>query len=354
MLDGKPFRVSGVNNHYLTFASQAETIRVLDDAVAMGANVVRIFLQPVIGSPDGTTPTIWNFHSAEDASNLGVNGAYLLYWNPQTGGMAINDGKDGMRKVDFVVAEAARRGLKLYIAFLDFWAYTGGAQQMSAWYGRNKGEDFFFLDPRTKADYRAWVSYVVGHRNYYTGVVYRDDPTIFAWDLMNEPAAKPDALREPWTQEMAAFVKAIDANHLVSSGAANIRNKLSDIFLPSIDFGSWHGYPAYYKMSNEDFRRLIETFCAIAQRAGKPAIMSEFGVPRSQPDQAQTYAAWLTTLDQSPGCGGWLVWRLVSRQDSGQYPRDDHDQFDIHDDDSATWRVLKAAAARAARSAPHP
>lgn len=42
-LDGRPFFVTGVNNHYLTYRSQAEVTRVLDDAVAMGANVVRTF-----------------------------------------------------------------------------------------------------------------------------------------------------------------------------------------------------------------------------------------------------------------------------------------------------------------------
>lgn len=60
LLDGKPFRVAGVNNHYLTFGSSGEVTRVLDDATAMGANVVRTFLQPVIGSLDGRVPTIWN------------------------------------------------------------------------------------------------------------------------------------------------------------------------------------------------------------------------------------------------------------------------------------------------------
>lgn len=349
VLSGKPFHIAGVNNHYLTFASEGEVVRVLDDAVAMGANVVRIFLQPVIGSRDGSMPTIWNFDSAEDASNLGVKGTYLLSWNPGSGGMAINSGKDGMQKVDFLLAEAARRGLKLYIALLDFWKYTGGAHQISAWYGARNAESFFFLDPRAKSDYRAWVSYVIGHRNYYTGVIYRDDPTIFAWDLMNEPAAKPDELRAAWVREMADFVKTLDRNHLVSSGSANIRQKLSDLFIHSIDFGGWHGYPAYYRLSDEEYERLIVDFCAIAKRAGKPAIMSEFGLPRSHPEQARTYARWLQTLDAQPGCAGWLVWRLVARQDSGRYPRDEHDQFDIHNDDGATWLALKEAAARAVK-----
>lgn len=67
-LDGKPFFVTGVNSRHLTYGSQDEVTRVLDDAVAMGANVVRNFLQPVIGSLDGSVATIWDWRLEGDAS----------------------------------------------------------------------------------------------------------------------------------------------------------------------------------------------------------------------------------------------------------------------------------------------
>ncbi|TIV12476.1 MAG: beta-mannosidase, partial [Mesorhizobium sp.] len=75
---------------YLTFGSHNEVTRVLDDAVAMGANVARVFLQPVIGSLDGSVPTIWNWRLEGETSNLAVNGTYLLYWDPSQNSMAIN------------------------------------------------------------------------------------------------------------------------------------------------------------------------------------------------------------------------------------------------------------------------
>jgi mannan endo-1,4-beta-mannosidase len=55
---------------------------------------------------------------------------------------------------------------------------------------------------------------------------------------------------------------------------------------------------------------------------------------------------WFDTLTRDPNCAGWIVWRLVSRQDSGRYPVDEHDQFDIRNDGSPIWDVLQAAAAR--------
>jgi mannan endo-1,4-beta-mannosidase len=346
-VDGKTFYVTGVNNHYLTFGSQNEVTRVLDDAAAMGANVVRTFLQPVIGSLDGSVPTIWNWHSQADAYDLGVKGTYLLHWDPHKGEMAINDGPDGVQKIDFLIAESGKRHLKLIIAFLDFWAYTGGAQQMRAWYGSSDKSGFFFSDPRTKRDYENWVAHVVQRVNPLTGIAYRDDPTIMAWELMNEGNASPESLRLAWTAEMSAYVKSLDPNHLVSSGHANVSEQLSDLTIPTLDFGTWHGYPLYYKLTVRRFNDMIGEFCRLAADAGKPALLEEFGYARSNPDQAEAYATWLDTLVRDPDCAGWVVWLLVSRQDSGSYPVDTHDQFEVHNDGGPLWNVLKEAAARA-------
>lgn len=349
-VDGRPFFVTGVNNHYLTFASQGEVTRVLDDAAAMGANVVRVILQPVIGSRDGSVPTVWNWRNpAADASNLGVGQADLLYWDVEKHAMAVDDGPDGMQKIDFLIAEAGERHLKLIIAFLDFWDYTGGAQQMRAWYGSTDKSTFFFSDPRTKRDYKTWVEHVVRRVNPLTGLAYRDDPTIMAWELMNEGNARPESLRLDWTAEMSAYVKSLDPNHLVSSGHANVEPKLADLTIPTLDFGTWHGYPLYYGLSVRQFDKTITEFCQIAGRVQKPVLLEEFGYARSNKDSAEAYAGWLDTLARDPDCGGWLVWRLVSLQDHGRYPDDKHDQFDVHNDAGPIWNVLKAATARAAQ-----
>ena len=349
-LNGKPFFVVGVNNHYLPFATQTEVERVIDDSVALGANVIRTILQPVIGSLDGTVPTIWDWHKRTDSSDLGVNGTYLLYWDNHAAKMAINEGPDGMQKVDFLLAAAKQRHLKLLISFLDFWPYTGGAQQMRAWYGSRDEYTFFFDDPRTRQDYKDWVKYVVNRRNTITGVQYKNDPTIFGWDLMNEPTAVPKRLARAWTQEMATYVKSQDPNHLVSSGSANVTDRLGDLSIPSVDFGTWHGYPLYYKLSVVGFDRLITEFCGIAAERNKPVVLEEFGYARSNPDQAAAYRRWLGTLTGDPDCAGWVVWRLVSRQQNGSYPEDEHDQFDVHNDGGPLWGVLKAAAAEARRT----
>lgn len=347
VLNGAEFPVAGVNNHYLTFGSEQEVVRVLDDAVALGANVVRTFLQPVIGSLDGsTTPTIWDFHSKAETSNLGVNGTYFLYWDTGSGAMAVNEGARGLAKLDFLMAEAAKRDLKVILALLDFWSYTGGAAQMSAWYGSRDAGRFFARDPRTVRDYKAWAKHVILRTNTITGAVYRDDPTIFAWELMNEPNIRPARLLRRWVGEMAAHIKSLDPHHLVTTGHGNIYESFSDIEeIPEIDFGTWHGYPIHWNVSPEVINEKIGEFCAIAQRAKKPMLFSEFGHARSNPDHVDVYRMWLDTLLRNQDCAGWIVWRLVSRQDSGRFPVDSHDQFDIRNDGGALWQVLKEAAA---------
>lgn len=344
---GKPFPVVGVNNHYLTFGSPAEVTRVLDDAVAMNATVVRTFIQPVIGSLDGLAlPPIWDWKSRAEASNLGVGGVYMLYWDPASNEMGINDGADGLGRLDFLLDEARKRNLKLIVAFLDFWAYTGGAQQMRAWYGSDNQNTFFFSDPRTKQNYKDWIAHVLGRVNGINGIRYKDDPTIFAWELMNEADIRPASLRDIWLEEMSAYVKSIDAKHLLASGGANVTEKLPDIAVPGFDFSVWHGYPLYYNLSPVRFDALIKEMCALGRAYDKPVVLEEFGFARSNKDQPAVYRMWLDTLHNTRGCGGWLVWRLVSLQDSGRYPPDHHDQFDIHKDSGEVWNVLKDAAHR--------
>jgi mannan endo-1,4-beta-mannosidase len=51
--------------------------------------------------------------------------------------------------------------------------------------------------------------------------MYKDEPAIFAWELMNEPRCLSDVsgqTLQAWITEMAQFVKSIDGNHLLTVG----------------------------------------------------------------------------------------------------------------------------------------
>lgn len=337
-LDGRRFQVKGVNNHYLGFASKREIDAVLDDAKRLGANTVRTFLQPVIGSLDGTVPTIWAWKADKDSSQMGAKGRYMLFFDPKTKSAAFNDGPDGLGRFDYVVAGAKARHLKLIVALVDFWGYSGGAQQINAWYGSRDKYTFFAADARAKSAYKAWVAHAIAHRNPSTGLTYADDPTIMAWDLANEPDIHPIPLMIDWVAEMAGYLKGLDKNHLVASGRASMREPFAELDVPAVDFGTWHGYPSYEKMTADDFDALALRNCALSEEYGKPILLEEFGFVKG-PSQAAETGKLIADLDRDPACAGWVVWRLVGRQDGNHWPMDT-DGFDVKADGSDLWTAI--------------
>ena len=73
-------------------------------------------------------------------------------------------------------------------------------------------------------------------RNTYNGRVYKEDPTILAWDLLNEPRESSGNYGnvQTWIDMMASFLKAQDPNHMVGHACASIIMPLCRTFLHSI------------------------------------------------------------------------------------------------------------------------
>ena len=123
-------------------------------------------------------------------------------------------------------------------ALLDLTAesgdYLGGIGTYAAHRGKKRAE--FYTDSQLKEDYRATLRYVLTRTNKITGVPYREDKAILAWQFGNEMRSAPDA----WLSEMAAFIKGLDANHLVSE----TRHRPGQPLLvdPNIDLPTRHLY----------------------------------------------------------------------------------------------------------------
>ena len=78
----------------------------------------------------------------------------------------------------------------------------------------------------------------MNRKNTLTGVLYKDDPTIFGWETGNE--IKPP---HEWTKRIAAFIKSIDSTTFGdrwSSLQGVSQEQLDD---PNVDVITTHHYP---------------------------------------------------------------------------------------------------------------
>jgi hypothetical protein len=209
--------------------------------------------------------------------------------------------------------------------------------------------------------------------NTFTGRKYKDEPTIAAWELADEPNL-PDVDRSgnifhAWATEMAAFIKSIDGNHLLGTGEEGYDTSPAgyhdvavhyngnfwlldgnkgisyarNTAIPHIDYGTFKFYPEYWLMPDKAASGVawIRDHVGIARALGKPAVFAEFGDGASaQADNPAVFEAWLNALDEEGG-GGAQFWQLVA-------PGWWCDQFCvIHPPASRIADALRAAAVRA-------
>ncbi|KAF5831840.1 glycoside hydrolase superfamily, partial [Dunaliella salina] len=131
--------------------------------------------------------------------------------------------------LDFVIAQAKARGLQLILVLTDYFPPYGGLQQYVRWSRGLRKEDpvcaeYFYTDTRCHAMFERFCCAVLLRVNTYTGVMYRDDPTILAWEICNEPRCKhssgvpSEAMHQAWTSKAAAHIHRLDPNHLVTTG----------------------------------------------------------------------------------------------------------------------------------------
>jgi len=75
------------------------------------------------------------------------------------------------------------------MAFVDNW--VEGVDQYVGWAGLSDHVSFF-TDPKVMQLYKNNVQVLTSRVNTINGCKYSEDPTIFAWDLINEPRCNSD------------------------------------------------------------------------------------------------------------------------------------------------------------------
>src|SRR5713226_9272618 len=327
MLDGKPFRFAGANVAVIyrddDRRMMGETLR---QAAQAGIKVVRVWASGE-GGPEDVKPIAdyndWpRTHSFRNKPDE---------WNEAE-----------FAFLDLVLEQAARNGLRVQLCLGNWWRDTGGVTQYLRWAGVSGADDdkspfginnekamLFYTNETARRLYRAHVEKIATRRNSVTGAMYRDDPTIFGYELMNEAQCLTGRWeqRRAWLAEMSAYLKSLDPDHLIAPGdwgyrsAAERREWLLDQALPNIDYCDVHNYPRddtdSFVDSPKALGEFIDNRAAAALTINKPLVIGEFGmtaagfnaVPRSE---------WFRAFFDSAardGVAGAIFWILTSKID---------------------------------------
>ncbi|KAM1949690.1 hypothetical protein ACFX15_009712 [Malus domestica] len=254
--------------------------------------------------------------------------------------------------LDFVISEARKYKIRLILSLTNNWDAYGGKAQYVKW-GKAAGvnltsDDDFFSNPTLKSYYKAHT--VLNRVNTLTNITYKDDPTIFSWELMNEPRCTSDPSGDKlqdWIQEMAVYVKSVDPKHLVEIGLEGFygpsapdrvqfnpnpyAQEVGTDFIRNhqvfgVDFASVHIYAdSWISSSISDVhlqftKSWMEAHIEDAEKyLGMPVLFSEFGVSSKDPSYnssfrdtllSTVYKTILNSSKKGGSGGGSLLWQL--------------------------------------------
>ncbi|XP_071710669.1 mannan endo-1,4-beta-mannosidase 5-like isoform X2 [Rutidosis leptorrhynchoides] len=255
--------------------------------------------------------------------------------------------------LDFVITEARKYGLRLILSFVNNYKDFGGRSQYVNW-ARSSGvqissDDDFYTNPIVKGYYKNHVERVITRINTINRIAYRDDTTIMAWELMNEPRCQADysgRTMNNWVQEMASFVKSLDQRHLLEIGMEGfygdtlVERKqinpgyqvgtdfISNNLVREIDFATIHAYPDQWMPGqNEDsqmafMQRWMSSHYQDSRTIlKKPLVIAEFGKSNKDPNyninkrdsyiQAVYRNIYMEARNGGTVCGG-LVWQVMA------------------------------------------
>jgi mannan endo-1,4-beta-mannosidase len=343
-----PYRATGTNLYYLqqllSYAQQDQdrdatrAVReVLDDLVCLSLPVARI----------------WGFNDSADKSAIRVS--------PEEGFR-----EEGLRGLDQAVWEAKRRGIRLIIPLVNNWSEYGGLPAYAAWaskiYGGTYAHDDFFTNAQMKQWWKDYVYLLVNRVNTFTGVAYKDEPAILAWEVGNElrcQSCRGTTALVDTIEELATFLKQLAPDQLVSDGGDGFDDDpsfyegLSNLYavrgdegasfsklsrVDALDMLSYHFYPRNYGLQTaRDAEIWIERHQAIATITGKVAYLGEAGFIAPDAERAQSYDLWWRSLFSLAGGQLGIFWQLSPAS------RLDNDGFAVYSrrDNATAWILAR-------------
>ena len=267
VVGGAPFHVVGANAAVMHGrAHRGALIETLDAVVFDGLNVIRVW---ALGEyPSDASPSVEPY-----AFRIGEDG-----WVASS-----------FAHLDRVLAEARARDLRVIVVLANRWGDYGGATQYVRWSGipyesatiERSAMGAFYESVRAEQLYRAHVERVVSR--------HRDNPTVLAWELMNEMEAVGSVTADAmvgWVERQSAFVHSIDPNHLVSAGHIGYSGSVERRVwrrvceVATVDYCDSHAYPVRNGgvRRRAALQRWIDDRVQLAHYVvGKPLLFGEVG-----------------------------------------------------------------------------
>ena len=218
--------------------------------------------------------------------------------------------------LDYFMNELRERDMTAVLYLNNSWEWSGGYSVYLQWSGHGDAVvpavdgwpaymEYVKQFPQSdsaKALFANHVNYIVSRTNRYNQIKYVDDPTIMSWQIGNEPRAFSDENKEPfarWMADVAAQIKSLDPNHMVSSGSEGSWGCEMDMNLfekihadPNINYLNIHIWPYNWSWvkadslkellprAKENTKKYIDDHMIIARKYSKPIVLEEFGFPR--------------------------------------------------------------------------
>ncbi|GLI67220.1 hypothetical protein VaNZ11_011144, partial [Volvox africanus] len=135
--------------------------------------------------------------------------------------------EDQFLGLDYCIYLASKFGMRVILALTNLWPqYKGPEHYLYMATGSADGKTVYdyYADRSTRELVKRHFDAIVNRVNAYSGYSYKDDPTILGWDVMNEPRCpgcdeSQISVKLDWLREMAAYLRSIDPNHLITQGS---------------------------------------------------------------------------------------------------------------------------------------
>ncbi len=180
----------------------------------------------------------------------------------------------------------------------------------------------FFADPEIIAEFEEHIRAILNHKNVFTGLAYKDDPTILAWENCNvcgifvaSGGAEPYL---PWIDTIGTFIKSIDKKHLYEDNSGFFLFDQRALDAKTTHIATSEYYPHWDALFGFGQKTTADTFskhAALVTAKGKVYVANEYGWDVTDWPSREDLKNVLSTLESDPKISGDGYWALQAHAD---------------------------------------